>query len=148
MYLHRLVFLVIGFCLLGTSAGCGPSDPLGRRAVSGTVTLDGAPVAEGSINFEPTERSTTSSGAVIKEGEYSIPKENGLPPGKYRVVINALKPGTGSTLAQGAMPGAEKTGSPAVELVPPEWNTGSKHFVEVSDSDPSVEFKHEIVTKK
>ena len=40
--------------LLATIAsGCGPGNPLGRKAVSGTVTLNGAPLPAGSIMFEP-----------------------------------------------------------------------------------------------
>jgi len=119
---------------------------LGRQAVSGTVTLDGAPLAQGSISFQPTEQGKTSSGAVVSEGQYSIARDQGLPPGKYRVVINAVKPGTGQTLPEGGLPGDE-TGPPPEELIPADWNTKSENFVEVTDSG-AAEFKHEIVTKK
>jgi hypothetical protein len=146
MRLHRLVFLVFGFCLLGMTWGCGGGDPLGRRAISGTVTVDGAPLPQGGISFEPVGGGVTSSGAVIDRGKYTIPKDKGLPPGKYRVVVNALKPGTGMTLPAGKMPG-EAVGPPPEELIPAEWNTNSKNFIEVSDSGPT-QFTHEIVTKK
>ena len=143
---QKFALAVISFCLLGMTWGCGGSDPLGRRAVSGTVTLDGAPLEQGSISFQPTEQGKTSSGAVVNQGEYSIARDQGLPPGKYRVVINAIKPGTGMTLPEGGLPGDE-VGTPPEELIPPEWNTKSKNFVEVTDSG-ATEFKHEIVTKK
>lgn len=130
-------------CLLGIG-GCGADDPLGRRAVSGSVTLDGAPLAEGSISFQPTQESTTSSGAMIEQGKYAISRDKGLPKGKYRVVINAVKPGTGMHLPEGKAPG-EEVGTPPVELIPADWNTRSKHFVEVTASGP-VQFTHEIVT--
>jgi hypothetical protein len=87
----------------------------------------------------------TSSGAVITQGKYTLPREKGLPPGKYRVVINAVKPGTGGELAAGGMPGDEEGPAPE-ELIPPEWNTESQHFIEI-DSSGSTEFTHEIVTK-
>ena len=144
MQLHKVVFLAFGLCFLGMIWGCGVGDPLGRRPVSGTVTLDGAPLQEGSISFQPTGGGTTSSGAVIAQGKYTIPQDKGLPPGKYRVVINAVKPGTGTALAHGAMPGDEE-GPPAEELIPPEWNTESQQFVEVPASGPA-EFTHRIVT--
>jgi hypothetical protein len=137
------IFLAGGLVL---AAGCGPSDPLGRRAVSGTVTLDGAPLAEGTISFQPTEQGSTSSGGLVTQGKYSIPRDKGLPPGKYRVVINAIKPGTGMTLPEGKMPG-EEVGTPPVELIPPEWNTTSQHFIDVPASGPTA-FEHAIVTKK
>lgn len=131
---------------LVASIGCGPNDPLGRRAVSGTVTLDGAPLADGTISFQPTEQGATSSGAMISQGKYAIARDKGLPKGKYRVVINAVKPGTGTTLPEGKMPG-EEVGTPPVELIPPEWNTKSQNIVEVPPSGPA-KFVHEIVTKK
>ncbi|MDD4789283.1 MAG: carboxypeptidase-like regulatory domain-containing protein [Pirellulales bacterium] len=142
----QLSMLASVLCLFGLVCGCGGGDPLGRRAVSGTVTLDGAPLAEGSISFEPVEQSTTSSGAVIANGAYAIAREQGLPPGKYRVVINAVKPGTGLQMPEGGMPGDE-VGTPAEELIPAEWNTESENFIEVGSSGPT-EFKHEIVTKE
>lgn len=142
----QLSMLASVLCLLGLVCGCGGGDPLGRREVSGTVTLDGAPLADGSISFQPVEKSTTSSGAVITNGAYSIAREQGLPPGKYRVVINAVKPGTGLKMPEGGMPGDE-VGTPAEELIPPSWNTESENFIEVGESGPT-EFKHEIVTKK
>src|SRR5262245_1972059 len=105
-------------------SACGSRDPLGRRAVSGTVMLDGSPLADGTISCQPTASGTTSSGARISQGKYAIPRDKGLPKGKYRVVINAIKPGTGMTLPQGKMPG-EEVGTPPVELIPPEWNSKS-----------------------
>lgn len=138
-------WLVLGSCLLSALIGCGSDDGLGRRAVSGTVTLDGTALADGSISFEPVEKSTMSSGAMIAQGKYSITKEKGLPPGKYRVVINAIKPGTGMTLPEGKFPG-EEVGVPQQEMIPASWNTKSKQFIEISESG-STEFKHEISTK-
>ena len=146
MRFQKLALVVLGLSLLVIGLGCGSHDPLGRRAVSGIVTLNGEPLHEGSISFEPIEKSLTSSGAVIQQGKYSISKEQGLPPGKYRVVINAVKPGTGTTLPEGKMPG-EEVGPPPEELIPPDWNTNSSHTIEVTESG-ATEFTHEIVTKK
>ena len=141
-----LGYLRLGLGALAITAGCGESDPLGRRPVSGTVTLDGQPLADGTVSFQPTGEGTTSSGAVIAAGKYAIARDRGLPQGKYRVVINAIKPGTGMTLPAGKMPG-EEVGTPQVELIPAEWNTKSQHVVEVSSAG-AANFTHEIVTKK
>ena len=123
--------------------GCGADNPLGRKAIYGAVTLDGSPVATGSIDFQPMQQGV-SSGAVIADGKYSIKAEQGLPKGKYRVAIYATTPGAG-TLASGAMPGDDVP--PAVELVPPEWNSKSEHTIDVTDQS-SQEFSFNIVTKK
>lgn len=146
MRLCRPALAVLGVLLIGGMSGCGESDPLGRRAVSGIVTVDGVPLEEGSISFEPLERGTTSSGAVIRNGRYAIARDQGLPPGKYRVEIHAVKPGTGVKRPPGGGIGSEK-GTPAVELIPPGWNQRSEHFIEVTTSG-SAEFNHEIVTNE
>jgi hypothetical protein len=140
---QRFGIAAFGLGLLSLALGCGGDDPLNRQTVSGKVTIDGTPLQEGSISFQPTEQGSTSSGAVITQGAYSIPQDKGLPPGKYRVMINAVKPGTGSELPAGGMPGDE-TGAPAEELIPPSWNTESEQFIEVTESGPN-EFTHEIV---
>jgi hypothetical protein len=127
MRYRRACFCLI-VSLLWLGSGCG-GDPLGRQAVSGTVKLDGVAVEQGRISFQPVEGGEISSGAEISGGAYTIPREDGLPPGKYRVVIHALKPGTGGLLEEGAMPGDELP--PAEELIPPEWNVRSNQFIEV-----------------
>src|SRR5438270_8937909 len=64
--------------------GCaGAEDDLPREAVSGTVKLNGEPLKQGRIQFQGT--APGSSGIV--DGNYSIPKAEGLVPGKYQVLI-------------------------------------------------------------
>ena len=42
----RCRFLIVGAAFwLGLVCGCGEGNPLGRKPISGTVTLNGAPVA-------------------------------------------------------------------------------------------------------
>lgn len=129
--------------LLIVLGGCG-SDPLGRHAVSGSVTLDGAPVDNGNISFQPIEGGTTSAGGPVTAGKYSISAEGGLAVGKYRVSINAPKPGTGGQPVEGAMPGDELP--LAEELIPPEWNLNSQQTIEVKSGGP-YEFNFDIKTK-
>src|SRR5437868_15173667 len=73
--------------LMALIAGCGPANPLGRKALSGTVTLDGKPLERGAIEFHPLEEGGVQSGALISGGHYSIPAHQGATPGKYRVAI-------------------------------------------------------------
>jgi hypothetical protein len=65
---------------------------MGRRVVSGAVAVDGVPVEQGHISFQPTEQSKTSAGVLIVKGHYAIVRNKGLSPGKYRVAIHAIKP--------------------------------------------------------
>src|SRR5262245_23609553 len=135
-------WLVPCLVLVGLSIGCGESDPLGRHAVSGTVTLDGAPLENGNIGFQPADKSTTSGGDVIAGGKYSIARDKGLPVGKYKVTINAPKPGTGGTAP--AMPG-DPVPVPE-ELIPKEWNVNSQEFIEVTDKGQNV-FNFDVKSK-
>ena len=124
-------------------AGCG--DSLGRYAISGSVNVDGAPLAKGNISFQPTESQPTSSGAVVAGGKFSIPRESGLVAGKYRVVVNAAVPGTeGKAILPDAQPGDPPP--PAKEMIPPEWNTASQHTIEVKREGP-FDFAFEIATQ-
>src|SRR5262249_5371526 len=72
---------------LGICAGCngGPK----RQEVPGTVVLKGKPVDEGIIDFEPLDGQPSKSGARILNGEYRIPADKGLLPGRYKVSIVA-----------------------------------------------------------
>lgn len=134
---------ILGLCVV---AGCGPSDPLGRKAISGTVTLDGTPVEQGTINFEPQGGgATTSSGANISDGKFAIKKEFGLPPGSYVVRVSVPKPGTGGTFDENSLPGEMLP--PPEEMAPSEWNENSKQMIEVKPDGP-FEFPFDIRTKK
>lgn len=71
--------------LILTVAGCGGSD---RSPISGTVTLDGQPVAVGSISFRPTKGTKgNTAGAAIVDGKYTVAAERGLAPGEYAVQV-------------------------------------------------------------
>ena len=84
----RVALALLSLAAFLPLAGCG-GDPLGRHAISGTVKVDGAPLTKGNISFQPTEEQPTMSGAVVQAGKYSIPRQNGLVAGKYRVVSAA-----------------------------------------------------------
>jgi hypothetical protein len=120
--------------LAGLAMSCG-SDPLGRQPVRGVVKVNGTPLEQGDISFQPLEGQPTASGAPIRAGEYSIPREQGLAPGKYRVVLHAPVPGTGRQPEAGAMPGEPLP--PPREWFPPEWNERSEKTVEVQAGKPA-----------
>jgi len=136
--------LAFGLSLVALLCGCGEGNPLGRKPISGTVTLDGAPVPHGNISFQPLQPGGVGSGAAITDGTFSIAEEQGLPVGKYQVMIYASDP-TLAVLPPGGMPG-DDVPIPK-ELVPPEWNINSKQTIDVKEEGP-FEFKFDIVTKK
>ena len=140
---RNAVSSLVGLALCAL-AGCG-GDPHGRYAISGSVRVDGAPLATGNISFQPTENQPTSSGAVVTGGKFSIPRQSGLVAGKYRVVVNAAVPGTeGKAVPADAQPGDPPP--PAKEMIPPDWNVSSQHTIEVKREGP-FDFPFEISTK-
>ncbi len=73
--------------LVGTlvlCAGCG--DP-NTSTVTGTVTVDGEPLAEGAIRFDPKDGAVATSGNQIKDGKFTVVG----PPGIKKVVITSAK---------------------------------------------------------
>jgi hypothetical protein len=109
-------------------SGCGAGDALQRCEISGKVTLAGSQLDAGSIQFMPRDAQSgpgLSGGASIEQGEYSIPRQRGLPPGIYKVMIFAA----GSKPAAQAMPG--ELAAPMEERIPPEFNVNSEQTVTV-----------------
>jgi hypothetical protein len=111
-------------------AGCGEGkDPHGRLPLRGSVTFQGKPLEAGTIEFLPsTSDQRLSARTLIRSGQYRIPREQGLPPGTYRVLISS--PTTDET--------AEPVGPPGMKLpplgrdrIPPRYNRDSRETVEV-----------------
>jgi hypothetical protein len=130
-------FVLGSFLFLGAALLVGCSDPYaGRMAVSGGVKLVGQPLKEGSITFVPLDKQDTQGGAPIINGEYNIPRQSGLKPGKYLVQLTA---GDGKTIdnpEEAAGPGGS-TNIVSVDLIPPEWNIRSNQKVEVKSDGPN-----------
>src|SRR3954465_12715974 len=75
------------YCGASVLSGCSDGDNLPRQAVSGEVTMDGAPLPNGTIQFTPATELPTPALVPIEGGNYSIPKDRGLVPGSYKVSI-------------------------------------------------------------
>lgn len=85
-----LTLLIVSLC--GTM-GCGDGRPA-RVAVSGTVTIDGAPVTRGNIKFVP-EQGRPSFGAIGPDGRFTLTcydGNDGALPGVHRVQVDANRP--------------------------------------------------------
>jgi hypothetical protein len=111
--------LVAGAAL--AAAGCG--GPV-RRAVAGSVTIDGQPLDEAVIIFVPLDADGRKTGGPILAGRYAMSKDVGLLPGRYRVEIAddppidpAMRPGAIQPRSRRRLPIAYSTASPlAVEI--------------------------------
>jgi hypothetical protein len=75
---------LLATAVLVATTGCG--GPV-RRAVAGTVTLDGQPLDEAVIVFVPLDGGGRKTGGRIEAGRYELAKDVGLLPGGYRVEV-------------------------------------------------------------
>jgi len=107
--------MILGLALL---VGCGPSGPpLGK--VSGTVTLDGEPLAQGSISFEvPGVRTATgkiANGQIVEVTTFET--GDGAPVGEATVTISSVEEAEPSAPAPEA-----STDAPAEDNLMKEYN--------------------------
>ena len=127
----KLVFLYVCALALGI-VGCSKADLKGRVPISGKVTLNGTPLKDGEILFDPigSQQMRSQSGGKIHDGKYSLPAEFGLVPGEYAVRISSMEevPGT-------------RVESPNLELnveyrnlVPPKFGSASEQKVTVTNT--------------
>ena len=123
--------------------GCGPRSD--RLEISGNVTLDGVPLDSGSIRFDSLKsQKLVVSGALIQNGEYLVPQEKGLLPGKYRVEVTSPDLDAPPVMVRDT-PGGH--GIPAApNRIPPEYNVNSQQTVEVT-ADGENRFVFDIVSK-
>jgi hypothetical protein len=126
--LHGAV-AVLGLAALASVAGCAPAG----ATVSGTVTLDGAPLEDANISFVPKADGQKQAGwAIIAGGKYAIPASGGLGTGAFRVEIRASR-ATG-----------EKSNDPTListkEVVPPRYNSRSELVADIKPGPNVVNF--------
>ncbi len=140
--LGRNGLLLLGALSIAAWVGCGEDNPLGRKAVSGMVTLDGKPLSSGSIQFAPLDKGPVLGGCNIKEGSYTIAAEKGLPPGKYLVRISAPDMSFFETV-----PAEERRHSKPPNLAPPEYGSESKITITVTGEGPN-EFNFDMKSAK
>jgi hypothetical protein len=118
--------IVLSFSLIG----CGGS---GLTPVSGVVTLDGQPLAEGTIHFAPADGQSPSQAAVIREGKFTAD----LVQTKYKVQIFAPKPAKVVAKLDENGPG----GGPRMEeLLPPRYNVNSELTLDVTGPTKAANF--------
>ena len=72
--------------VLAVSGGCWSAPPAPQRGkIEGKVTVNGKPVSAGKIRFMAIDPNGMNVAADIKDGEFSVPAEQGPTKGKYRV---------------------------------------------------------------
>ncbi len=82
----RLGSALVAASILGL-AGCGDAGR-GGVEVSGSVTLNGAPMPAGSVVFVPSGKGHKCAGEIV-DGTFRIEQDGGPIPGSYRVEVYA-----------------------------------------------------------
>ena len=116
----------------------------GLHAVSGTVLLDGTPLAEGTIAFMPSGENGVSAGASIKDGTYSAR----ISPGKMIVKIYSerhLTPEEVNEYNTNPMTKGSLTPAEAVikQVIPAIYNERSNLTVEIQEGRKDLNFQLE-----
>lgn len=150
-----LVLIFPGLC------GCGDNDT-GRVSVGGLVTLDGTPIAEGTITFAPVNGGPVAA-AAITGGEYFLSAVDGPGPGKNTVKVVAFREAANSSSGNKTQPVSdevdpieapkdnmlESVGSESgtyqdamEQFVPERYNTKSTLSAELAETrNPSIDFQ-------
>lgn len=137
-----LIGLIVGGSLL--LPGCSRQPP--AAAATGTVTLDGQPLAEGTIDVFPQPGTGGPGGsAKIADGKFTIPATAGLESGEFRVEINANRV-EGKQKKMNIATGKEETVDRHVSLIPPRYNRDSELTANLSVDVPN-DLKFDLKSK-
>lgn len=110
------------------ACGCGGDAGPKGVPVSGTVTLNGKPLPEGEVMFEPADGKGAPEQALVKDGTFS----GTVVPGAKKVRITSWREGSGRKDA--AMGGA----APKEQFIPKRYNTDSTLTVTVEAGKPQL----------
>jgi hypothetical protein len=107
------IFLLLALVLLAVAGGCGKGWSL-NDSVEGTVTLDGAPAPNVTVQFvpdDPTTQSPASGGTADDKGHFQLTCQNGKPGaviGKHNVVVLVGRKDTGGPVSPLVIPAVYK----------------------------------------
>lgn len=135
-------------------AGCSATNSIdyGKVSlvdVSGTVTLDGQPLAAAVITFEDPSTGNFSFARTDASGQYTLQfdsEKDGVTPGRKVVRLSTtrsilgLRGEEGEETGESPSEGSAKSAERKQELVPDCYNTTSKLNVEITTESGTVDF--------
>jgi hypothetical protein len=139
----KTLAVVLGVGCLGLLGGCGQGGPA-RHEVTGKITYAGEAIEDGLIDFESIDGTSVKQGAQIVKGEYKIPREKGLPAGKYKVSIHA---GPEPSAKKDELPGPTGIQRNVEERAGPEYNEKSTLTFEVKEGETN-QFNFDVPKRK
>jgi hypothetical protein len=137
MRMHAVASKNVSSCLLMTVllfAGCGGGTSQPKSAsVTGKVTFQDKPVTEGRLTF--MSNISASSVEVTSEGTYLLTE--GVPPGKYKVVV------TPPSITKPPMVGEPAPVMKKYDNIPEKYRseTSTPLFADIKDGDNTVDLE-------
>jgi len=120
-----------GQCLLAAAiclAGCGPADPRSRSfEVSGTVTFDGQPVANGAITLTSDDKTLADDAGSITGGSFKFLASAGKKTVRIRASREVPQPGPANVPREPVFE----------EYIPATYNDKSEYQIEVVPGKPN-----------
>ena len=126
----NVAVLLLGFVGL---IGCGGDSNL--SSVTGTVTLDGQPVSDATVNFSPKAAGSPSNGRTDSAGNYELSfskSKKGAEIGKHSVRITTFRK---------ANPDAETPITAVPEKIPAKYNSKTELEADVKSGDNTLDFQ-------
>lgn len=132
----RVVVLLVCGIFLFDGCSSGPDDVPETGTVTGIVTLDGAPLGEALVQFQP-ESGRTSSGTTDSTGKYELDYTGtlkGAKIGQHTVSITTFKAPEGNLETKEAQKQIPK------EKVPAQYNKDTTLTAEVKAGENTINF--------
>ena len=131
MHLPNSTRLLVCAIAVSVFSGCGHG---GRVPLEGTVTLDGQPLKEGAIQFNPLPGTPgPTAGGEIVDGKFAIIPSGGPFAGKFSVQITSAGP-TGRKVFD---PPSKKMIDEYTQCLPARYNRQSQLQTEVTPAGPN-----------
>jgi len=133
-------------------SGCGANNGPKRNTIHGKVTVNDAPLKDGTIIFAPTDGNTgPSTGGKIIDGEYRIQSKEGPVLGPHRIEVTARKPKDGSVPSspdpQAPFSLNAKT-TPLIQFIPEQYNKKSTLTHNVQSGENTYDIQIVISEKR
>ncbi|MEQ8634245.1 hypothetical protein [Gimesia maris] len=132
----RVIVLLVCGMFLSDGCSSGPDDVPETGTVTGTVTLDGAPLEEALVQFQP-ESGRISSGTTDAEGKYELDYTGtlkGAKIGTHKVSITTFKAPEENLETKEAQKQLPK------EKVPAKYNKDTTLTAEVNAGENTIDF--------
>lgn len=128
--------------LLASAIGCGPAGPK-LVPVSGVVTLDGQPLAEAGVLFQPAVGGPPATGSTDASGRFELRTQNrpGAVLGEHRVSVTKQQTSGPASGVAGLEP------VQVISLVPEKYTRPETSGLKVNVTGDQKEVKLELSSK-